>query len=291
MKRTTDGSIRSLGRADRLGRLVGTNEPMKKKQNKPAVKLESTRQAHGVQDTFREKLTEIAQTADSCDHYCTLLDELVTKTIDVSCGDKEVLSGVRTALNKEMFDTSGASGVNYKGDYGLLQILKTDPDIGPMLCSLEKWVIELDKLILQPPVPHVLENSEITLTTRKVPVKACGKVISYIYLEDKSDFVAWQNENKQEIKESEDEPGRIWPLPSLEIQRLLLERENLVNQAANYYLELATQFGVGDSHEWLTGQGWQVEKYLPPVQAERFCRIEGLLRAAHLSKRPLPPAV
>lgn len=94
-----------------------------------------------------KQLDNVHNTSDSADDFKTGVDELVKSITKEANGDKEMLSGLRTALKKELY---GISGGNTREGYGILQAMKNDPEMGLVINALENHVAEIDKLLINP---------------------------------------------------------------------------------------------------------------------------------------------
>lgn len=125
-------------------------EILEQRRNAVINKVTTTRQSKAVQANIVERMDEIRNVSDSPEQFKTNIDNLVSQAINNSGGDKEVLSGLRTALNKELRAVAGTSG-NYKADYAMLQTLKEDPEMGMVLKGLEAHIEEIDRLLTSAP--------------------------------------------------------------------------------------------------------------------------------------------
>lgn len=107
-------------------------------------------EAKAVQSGFLERLAKLAGTATNQDDLVMGTSDAVEKAIKSSGGDKSVLSGIRTALNKEMFNFAGITEENFRAAYAQLKNFMDDPDMGAYLRTMEGYVDDIDNLLSRP---------------------------------------------------------------------------------------------------------------------------------------------
>ena len=179
-------------KADRPGRGdVGAKPPETPRKQKVEVKPVSkkpsfgTKAARQVQEVFADKFTKLGAIAENQADLIAKANPLIDEFISKAGKDKEILKGLRTALNKEMFGYVGTSG-NYKADYGTLKTLMDSPDIGDYLSILEKRINEIDNiLITAEPAPSEAfflkrEPSTAGIVDRLEPAKTPEELIEKI---------------------------------------------------------------------------------------------------------------
>jgi len=120
----------------------------------------STKGAKAAQAIFVEKIAKIGITANSQAELIAKVEPFIDESIANAGNDKEVLRGLRTALNKEMFGYIGYSG-NYKADYATLRTMMDSPDIGDYLGILETKIAEIDNILTTGDVSYSSSKASI----------------------------------------------------------------------------------------------------------------------------------
>lgn len=128
-------------------------------------------QSRAIREQFTQSIDKLRQDASSQEDLIKGTNEAVAKAEALAKGDKTVLAGIRTALNKEMFGIVGDTG-NYKKDFAILQEMKNDPSIGDYIKTLEGHIDRIDEALLKP-------SSELNPTvdnTKTVDTTGTGEV-------------------------------------------------------------------------------------------------------------------
>lgn len=134
-------------------------------------KVLTTNEAKAIQVNITERLNHIRETASTSDEIVSQVNDLVKEVVDKSKGDRAVLSGLRTALNKEMFGYVGDNGNSYKANFAILQELKkADPEMGKVLTTYENHISTIDNALASATTPKSFE----------VPVRPEGQGVSKI---------------------------------------------------------------------------------------------------------------
>lgn len=162
----------------RFGTDIGKTKAQLSVTQEGTKKVISSKTSQAVQQSFVSRMNEIRQTSSSQDELIKGVQEAINQAMKNSRGDKTVLSGVRTALNKEINGLTGSTG-NYKADYVVRQEMKADPSIGKYIEYLEDRIIVLDDLLLRGKTPQtsigrIIQKSEIVsqptnIIIRKTP--------------------------------------------------------------------------------------------------------------------------
>lgn len=166
-KSTTQGNERSTSESTttqintKFDKSTGTNVVVEKRR------VLTTKESSSIKTSMIEKLQEARVKGKTATEYTDLVKQAVVESIALAKNDKVALSGIRTAVNNQMFEIAGATGDTYQNNYKTLQIAKEDPDLGQVLNFLEETKGDLDEqLVTAREVPAVVEK-----TTREVVVK------------------------------------------------------------------------------------------------------------------------
>lgn len=112
---------------------------VKKKKTKPVTKKE--RQA--IQEHIQEVITTGETPQDTLRGVKELVSEI--KPTNRSKRIKE-LKAMRAEMNRSIFDLAGANTGNWKRDYAVLQSIKGEPSISPIIDKLEEGIAEIDEI-------------------------------------------------------------------------------------------------------------------------------------------------
>lgn len=130
-----------------LPQQTGKAKPAKDLTPKKKISF-STKGARQAQEVFLEKIKRIGHKAASFEELESSVVAFIDDAIAKAGSDKEILKGLRTAVNKEMFSYVGYSG-NYKADYAELQTLikasQGKDDVGTYLETLEAKIDTIDE--------------------------------------------------------------------------------------------------------------------------------------------------
>jgi hypothetical protein len=109
-------------------------------------------EVRAIRDVMESKLQMVRENSKSPQDFSKGIDNLVKDITQRAQGDKQVLSALRTELNKEMYGVAGASTEgNYKEAYRTLQHIKeTDPEMGAVVSKLEDHIQAVDEKLLAP---------------------------------------------------------------------------------------------------------------------------------------------
>lgn len=114
-------------------------------------KVLTGKEVAAIRDIITARLEHIRETSSSPADFGKAIDSLVADIKEKANGDKQVLSALRTELNKEMYGIAGAGG-NYKEAYAtLMDIRKTDPAMGKLIDTMDNHIKELDNTLLSTP--------------------------------------------------------------------------------------------------------------------------------------------
>lgn len=116
----------------------------------------NTAEAKAVQSVFVDRLNHTMQTSTDPKQALEAVKKITEDGIKSSSGNKSVLAGMRTALNKMMFDFAGSVGTDYKANYANLKAMMEDPDLGPILTHMEDSIHAIDN--------HIIGNGEMPMT-------------------------------------------------------------------------------------------------------------------------------
>lgn len=149
---------------------LGTKEVGKK-----PTKVLTNNESRAIQEVFNQKLEHIKQLSSSADDYSNKLTKLVQDTIKSNSGDRIVLSGLRTSLNKELIGSIGEQG-GYKQNYAMLQTLKKDPNWAH-LETIEANIAQLDDFLLNASKKPVGQATTVGATGQNLVVKSSSPVL------------------------------------------------------------------------------------------------------------------
>ena len=136
----------------------------------------TSKEARTVQESFSNDIQRVTHNAKSEQELINNTNKIYDEALAKAKGDRSALAGLRTSINKEMFEFAGIKGGNYKANYAELKTLMDSPDIGKYLSSLEKKVQDIDDLILKTPekTKVITKKTEKVITTKEIP-KPIGK--------------------------------------------------------------------------------------------------------------------
>lgn len=168
-----NNSERAIVKAEKPKEVVSEKIVKTETTKKPSY---TSKEARTIQESFSNDIQRISHGSGSEDELIGKINKLYDETIPKVQGDRSALAGLRTSLNKEMFEFAGIKGGSYKANYAELKTLMDSPDIGKYLSNLEKKVAEIDDLILKTPekTKVITKKSEKVITTREIP-KPIGK--------------------------------------------------------------------------------------------------------------------
>lgn len=114
------------------------------------VPVFNSKEAKVVQEVVTDKFSKLAQEADDQDKLIAEGTKIIDDAIAKANGERYALSGIRTAVNKEMFNAAGVSqSSNFGANWAELQtVMKESPDIGKYIETLLNKRYELDDLLI-----------------------------------------------------------------------------------------------------------------------------------------------
>lgn len=125
----------------------------------------------GFSGTPQAKVTleGLLNSSKSADDDINIIGKYVNDAISNQKGTS--LKAARAAIQKEINQIVGANG-NYKADYATLQMLKSDPDIGPRLNNLEDAIIRIDQYIKNPElISSSISSDAIKIKDGKIKIQ------------------------------------------------------------------------------------------------------------------------
>lgn len=124
--------------------------PGKQPELKTSKKVVSNKNSKAVQGSINDRINKIGATSKSPEEYANKIYELVNDVLSKN-PDREALSGLRTALNKEMYGLAGinTNSTNYKQAYAELMTVKNeDPLNGLVVAQIEEHIAEIDDKLI-----------------------------------------------------------------------------------------------------------------------------------------------
>lgn len=116
---------------------------------KETKKVLVTKTSKAVQESIAQNLQKIGGISNNPNEYVKNLDSYVKSTLTKIGDDKEALSGLRTAVNKEMFGIAGIDPNGFKKSYAeLMSVKNQDPEMGPVVARMESIVAEIDDRLI-----------------------------------------------------------------------------------------------------------------------------------------------
>ncbi len=115
------------------------------------VRLFSSKEALAIQEVISNQFSRINTTAASEEELTTRSLAAIDNAIKKANGERYALSGIRTAVNKELF---GAAGIGQSGDYksdykDLKTVMASDYPLADYLRELEGKIAEIDELLIE----------------------------------------------------------------------------------------------------------------------------------------------
>lgn len=114
------------------------------------VKVFNSKEAKAVQKVVTDQLDEAGLDAKSQEDLIEKATKIIDSAIEKAGGERYALSGIRTAVNKEMFKAAGVSdGNSFKAAWAELQtIIKESPEIGDYVKTLLEKRYDIDDALI-----------------------------------------------------------------------------------------------------------------------------------------------
>lgn len=177
--KSSDDQIKVIEKQSEV-KFIPKKEKPKEIVSEKIIKTETTKkppynskQAKIVNETVSNKLAKLNVTAKNEEDMIRQSIQIINKAISQLKGDRTGLSGLRTALNKELFrPVGGTKGADFKFKYKQLKTIMDDDasGIGKYLSTLENKIQEVDDLILKTKEVSkiVTKKTEKVITERKL---------------------------------------------------------------------------------------------------------------------------
>ena len=114
------------------------------------VKPLTGNEVRAIRDIIESKLKVLRETATSTADFGKGVDKIVADITDRAQGDKQVISALRTEVNKELYGIAGTGGTYIEQHHALMAIKETDPEMGALIDKLENHKDALDAQLLEP---------------------------------------------------------------------------------------------------------------------------------------------